>query len=108
MDGLILTKNIIHLNGTKIIQKRYVHFWVHYEKYTKMVSKFTLKVFLMITMTSNFTEKKQRINRMHFFPIMIFNHMRLLDANSNKSKGKICYNFILHLKLHKKLFKFSR
>lgn len=70
MDGLILTKNIIYLNGTKIIQKRYVHFWVHYEKYTKMVSKFTLKTFKvnMINMTSNFTEKKQRINRIHFFP----------------------------------------
>lgn len=41
----------------------------------------------MITMTSNYTEKKQRTGYT-FFLIMIFNHMRLLDANSNKSKDK--------------------
>lgn len=60
MDGLILTKNTIYLNETKIIQKRHMHFWVHYKKYTKMVSKFTLKVFLIITMTFNFTKKKTK------------------------------------------------
>lgn len=47
-----------------------MHCWVHYEKYTTRVSKFTLKIFLMITMTSNFIEKKQRINRIHLFSIM--------------------------------------
>lgn len=39
---------------------------------------------------------------------MTANHIRLLEANSNKSEDKVSHNFILHLKLCKKFFIISQ